>query len=365
MRVFTKNRVALSAVALTVSLVLSSCGGGGEADVDVKALNAMSLDELAKNAAGEEVYWLTTMYPTETAQKVADAFTKKYPDITVKVDRATANENWEKLRTSKAANAAKADVFSSSQVFFYDMAKEAGFTECYTPKPTKSLRAEYKDEKGCWFSARQSIFTLAYNTDDVAPDDVPTSYRELADPKWKGKIGMLDPALSNNGFSAYYTMSDVLGDGDFNGSKDYWKAVGANKPVLYKQGGALINALSSGEVSVAWVFGYRAWELNDQGAPVKIAKPKEGVVSNTDFTTLVSDNDAPHASRLFMSYLASKESMQIGTKDAYYYGVRPDVPVYPKGRPAMDDLKIVAPDWDAQEKNHDAFLKMWKNAVEG
>jgi len=365
MKVATNNRLALSTIGLALALVLTACGGSGKADVDTDALNAMTPEQLAKAADGEEVYWLTTMYPTETAQSVADAFMKKYPKITVKVDRATADENWEKLRTTEAAHAAKADVFSSTQTFFYDMAKKAGYVDCYMPETAKVLAAEYKDPKGCWFAARQSTFTLAYNTDKVKPADVPTSYRDLADPKWKGKIGMLDPALSNNGFSAYFTMSRVLGNGDLNATKDYWKAVGANKPVLYKEGGALINAISSGEISIGWVFDYRAWELADQGAPVSAANPKEGVVTNTDFTALVKDNDAPHASRLFMNFLASKEAMEIGTKEAYYYGVRNDVPVYPKSRPPLDKLKIVEPDWDDQEKNHDAFLNMWNDAVKG
>jgi len=364
MRIASKRHTAV-AMAATATLVVSACGGQGSADVDAETLNAMSVEELAEAAKGEEVYWLTTMYPTETAQKVADAFTAKYPGITVQVDRKTANENWQTLRTSKSVNNAEADVFSSTQVFFYDMAKEAGYVDCYLPESAKDLDKKYLDPNGCWFAARESVFTLAYNTDKVDPADVPKSYLDLADPKWRGQIGMLDPALSNNAFSAYFTMSRKIGNGDLDATKDYWQKVGANKPVLYKEGGALINAVASGEVAVAWVFDYRAWELKDSGAPVALATPKEGVVSNSDFTALVSDTDAPHAARLFMHFLASNEAMQIGAKDAYYYGLRDDIPVYPKDRPPLRELDVVAPDWDDQEKNHDKFLNLWNEAVKG
>src|SRR5690606_25187573 len=242
MRIASKRHTAV-AMAATATLVVSACGGQGSADVDAETLNAMSVEELAEAAKGEEVYWLTTMYPTETAQKVADAFTAKYPGITVQVDRK----------------------------------KEAGYVDCYLPESAKDLDKKYLDPNGCWFAARESVFTLAYNTDKVDPADVPKSYLDLADPKWRGKIGMLDPALSNNVFSAYFTMSRKIGNGDLDATKDYWQKVGANKPVLYKEGGALINAVASGEVAVVWVFDYRAWELKDSGAPVALATPKEGV----------------------------------------------------------------------------------------
>lgn len=366
MKTVHKKRMVLSAVALSAAMILAACGGGGDdndkKDAGASSLNSMSPEELAKAGAGEEVFWLTTSYPTETAQEVADAFMAKYPDIKVKVDRKTANENWSQLQTAMAAKAAKADVYSSTQPQFYDMAKEAGFLECYLPPTTDDLGDDYKGDD-CWFSIRQSVFPLVYNTDKVSAEEAPKTYEDLADPKWKGKVGLLDPALSNNAFSAYYTVSQALSNGDFKSTSDYWKALGKNKPVLYAQGGAMINALASGEVSVGWNFGYRAWQFEDDGAPVAISMPDLGVVSNQDYTMLIADNDAPHASRLFMNFLASKEAMGIGTKSAYYYSVRNDVPVYPEGRPSLDDLKLLPPDWNQQDKDHDEFLKMWEADV--
>ena len=360
-----RNRAQRSLLATVVctTLVLSGCGGGGGDDVDAAKLNAMSVDELKAEAAKEgEVSWFTTMYPTETTQKVADAFTKKY-GIEVSVERGSANETWEKFRTGMAAKASPADVYSTPTLPLYESAKSAGYVDCYLPKSAEDLDEEYKDKNGCWFSSRISTFVIAYNTDNVSPDEVPKTWEDLADPRWKGKLGLLDADTHATGYSSNYRLSKELGGGSWEDSKDFWTGVGKNKPVLYPQAGPLSNALSAGEVDVAVPFGYRAWELQEQGAPVGVVSPKKGVTANADYTMLVSGTDQPHAARLFMHFLGTPEAMELGVKNAYYYSVRPDVGPFPSDRPKLKSLKLLWPDWDGETKDKDAWLKMWGEVV--
>src|SRR5258708_26975408 len=41
-----------------------------------------------------------------------------------------------------------------------------------------------------WIATRLSVFVGAYNTNIVKPADMPRSYQDLRDPKWKGKISI-------------------------------------------------------------------------------------------------------------------------------------------------------------------------------
>lgn len=355
------KRLALVPAACS-ALVLSACGTAGS-DIDAEQLDAMSAEELEAEAKNEgEVSWFTTMYPTETTQKIADAFTKKY-GIEVSVERGSANETWEKFRTGKAAQSSPADVFSTTTFPLYGNAKEAGYVDCYLPSTAEDLPEEYKDKDGCWFSSRVSTFVIGYNTDNVKPNEVPKTWDDLTKPRWRGKLGKLDAATHATGYSSDYRLSQHLGDGSWEGSKDFWTGVGKNKPVLYPQAGALANALSAGELDVAIMFDYRAWELVEEGAPVKVAIPKEGVTDNADYSMLVSETEQPHAARLFLNFLGSEEAMEMGAKDAYYYAVRPNVGPFPKNRPALDSLELLHPDWEGETKDKDAWLKMWNEVV--
>jgi iron(III) transport system substrate-binding protein len=358
-----RNHRLLLATLACSALVLTGCGSGGGDDVDVAAANAMSVDELKAKAADEgAVSWFTTMYPTETAQKVADAFTDKY-GIKVEVERGSANETWEKFRTGMSAKSSPADVYSTPTLPLYESAKKAGYVDCYLPPSVEDLDADYKDPDGCWFASRISTFLIAYNTKNVKPDEVPQTWQDLTDPRWKGKLGLLDAATHATGYSSDYRLSEEFGGGSWEGSKDFWTAIGKNKPVLYPQAGPLANALVAGEIDVAVPFGYRAWEMKEQGAPVGIVTPKEGVTANFDYTMLVHGTDQPYAARLFMDFLGSKEAMELGAKNAYYYSVRSDVGPFPADRPALGSVKLLWPDFDGEIKDKDAWLKMWEDVV--
>jgi len=331
--------------------------------VDAAKVNALSADELKAKAVKEgEVSWFTTMYPTETAQKVADAFTAKY-GIKVKVERGSANETWEKFRTGMAAKASPADVYSTPSFQLEEEAKKAGYIDCYLPPSVKDLDEKYKDKDGCWFASRISTFIIAYNTNAVKGSEVPKTWEDLTNPRWKGKLGLLDADTHATGYSGDYRLSEELGGGSWEGAKDFWTGIGKNKPVLYPQDGPMADALSSGEIDVAISFGYRGWELEQQGAPVAVVAPKEGVPANDDYTMLVSGTKHPYASRLFMDFLGTKEAMELGAKSAYYYSVRPDVGPFPPERPPLDALKLLWPDFAGEAKDKEAWLKMWDDVV--
>ena len=43
---------------------------------------------------------------------------------------------------------------------------------------------------GEWTGTRYNVFVAAYNTRFIKKDDLPKSYDDLLDPKWKGKLGI-------------------------------------------------------------------------------------------------------------------------------------------------------------------------------
>ena len=52
----------------------------------------------------------------------------------------------------------------------------------------EALPEHYRDPRSHWTSTRISYFSIAYNTRLVPPDQVPKSYDDLLDPRWRGKL---------------------------------------------------------------------------------------------------------------------------------------------------------------------------------
>ena len=51
----------------------------------------------------------------------------------------------------------------------------------------QSVPAALRDPENRWFGFSKRARTLAYNTEKISPDDL-SSYEDLADPKWKGRL---------------------------------------------------------------------------------------------------------------------------------------------------------------------------------
>jgi len=121
---------------------------------------------------------------------------------------------------------------------------------------------------------------LAYRTDLVKP--APTSWLDLLDPKWKGRVGLADATLYH--FNGLVAINRLLGGTERNpqpGIKAFSDAakLGQFHSVFAPVGSILQPLLVTG---VVWMVGYakavvQPWA--DDGAPIGLALPKEGMIA--------------------------------------------------------------------------------------
>ncbi|NMB25211.1 MAG: extracellular solute-binding protein, partial [Firmicutes bacterium] len=71
--------------------------------------------------------------------------------------------------------------------------KDAGVLAEYVSPESEKYPEWSKDPDGVIQQFGIEAVALIYNTELVKPEDVPTTYRDLADPKWQDKIVMPDP----------------------------------------------------------------------------------------------------------------------------------------------------------------------------
>src|SRR5437899_9473170 len=104
------------------------------------------------------------------------------------------------------ANKVSTDVmFLGDPGMFLKLAREGKLTPYCSPN-FKDYRPEAlsKDCTHMFFTAYYQY--IAYNPELVKPNEVPTGWRDLLDPKWKGKVSMPDPKV---GRGHYYLVSGV------------------------------------------------------------------------------------------------------------------------------------------------------------
>jgi iron(III) transport system substrate-binding protein len=149
-----------------------------------------------------------------------------------------------------------------------------------------------------WVTSRLSIFTAAFNTTLIKPDDAPKSYDDLADPKWKGKLGV--EADDGNWFMS---IADAMGE---DKAVALFRKIVATNGISVRKGHTLLsNLVVAGEVPLALtVYGYRINELKAKGAPVDGVVLPPAIALPTGIAVFAK---APHpyAAVLFMDFFLS------------------------------------------------------------
>ena len=103
--------------------------------------------------------------------------------------------------------------------------------------------------------------------------DVPTSYEDLLDPKYKGLISMPNPASSGTGYMFLLNLVNAWGEEE---AFEYFDALSENVLSFTSSGSGPVNALVGGEVAVGLGMTSQAVTKINEGADLEILFFEEG-----------------------------------------------------------------------------------------
>jgi len=175
------------------------------------------------------------------------------------------------LKTERAAP--RCDVFWNNELAHTVHLAQEGLLEPYRSPSAQDIPAEWKDPDGRWtaFAARARI--LIVNT-ELLPDekDWPRSYRDLVDPKWKGRCAIAKP-LTGTTLTHFTALRKVLGSDALD---ELFDDMDRNDVQFLASNGATMRAVRDGKL--AWAFtdtdDYNVARKN--GFPVACVFPDQG-----------------------------------------------------------------------------------------
>ncbi|MBW4445065.1 MAG: Fe(3+) ABC transporter substrate-binding protein [Plectolyngbya sp. WJT66-NPBG17] len=151
------------------------------------ALAAVTAHQLVKMQAGTSagVVNLYSARHYDTDNAIYEGFTKK-TGIKVNLVEADADKLIERIK-SEGANS-PADVLITVDAGRLWRAQEAGLFQTVDSGVLKSaIPASLREPSGLWFGFTRRARVIVYNKDRVKPSELST-YEDLADPKWKGRL---------------------------------------------------------------------------------------------------------------------------------------------------------------------------------
>lgn len=165
-----------------------------------------------------------------------------------------------------------------------------------------------------------SMPPIGVNTNLVKAEEI-KSFRDLLDPRWKGKIVFSDPTRTGTGNSAFVALLHIMGN-------DYMRELGKQVQILSDER-LMIDWVAQGKVPIVLAPRAVTWvEFIQTGAPITTVIPTEGtwLISASGSVALLNKAPHPNAARLFINWLLSKKGQTIISRDVGYQSARVDVP---------------------------------------
>ena len=191
-----------------------------------------------------------------------------------------------------------------------------------------------------WVVSRLLFYATAANTNLVAPEDMPGTFEDLADPKWRGKI-----AFEAENSIWLMTLAETNGEAE---TVSFFEELVASNEASTRRGHTLmVNLVAAGEVPLGInVFHDYALQMKDQGAPIEVLYLPP-VVGHLTAAGVLRSAPHPHAAVLFLDYLLSENGQRI-VQEQRSVATNLKVQELPAGiDPAMPDIAGYV---DANEK---------------
>jgi iron(III) transport system substrate-binding protein len=327
----------LRLLALVSALVLAA---------DVAAAQDSRLEAARKEG---KVVWYTSL-ALPSAEKVAKLFETAYPGVKVEVHRTGSERILSRVMQELQANIKNVDVVHTSDAGHFVLLKNKNLLQKYTPAGVDGFPAGFKDKDGFYFGLRATVSVIAYNTKNVTAADAPKTWKDLLDPRWRGKLVTAHPGYS--GVIATHVLALVNQYG-----WDYFKQLAQNRLMLVQSAVDPAGAVASGERLIAVDGGeYTFYQTKKKGNPIEIVYPKEGVPLIVSPTAIMSFAPHPNAARLFTDFTFSREVQQVMADSEGLYTGHPEVK-YPTDKPKLSELKLLSVDPEELEKRNEEIKK--------
>src|SRR5581483_2280495 len=249
---------------------------------------------------------------------IINAFTSKY-GIKVKTWRSGSEGVLQRLTTEARGGRFDADIVQNNAPENEAAHREKLLQEVRSPAE-KDLMREATPAHHEWTGITVDVFVAAYNTDKVRKDDLPRTYQDLLDPKWKGRLGI---EVDDQGWYGWlrHTMGEQATD------KLFADIVARNGMSVRKGHSLLANLVASGEVPLGLtVYSWIPEQLKQKGAPIEVLAIPPVIAQ---FSTIAMPKKAPHpyAALLFYEFMLGEGQQLLANMKYVPTSTRIDSPI--------------------------------------
>lgn len=325
----------------------------------LKKAIALTLCAFAAGASAQTELTVYTAVEAEDLKKYAQRFNEDHPDITVNWVRDSTGVVTARLMAEKENP--RADVIWGLAGTSLLMLKNEDMLVPYAPKGLNTLSPKFRDRDTTpsWVGMDAWMAAICVNTIESEKNGLPmpTSWSDLTKPVYRGHVVMPNPNSSGTGFLDVSAWLQMMGE------DEGWKFMDGlheNISRYTHSGSKPCKMAASGETSIGVSFAFRGARLKEQGAPLELVFPEEGLGWEVEATGIVKGTSKLDAAKTLVDWSISRKAMEM-YNEGYAIVAMPGIAKPVKYFPENAEELIIDNDFAWAATHRDAILAEWQS----
>ena len=266
-------------------------------------------------------------------------------------------------RITAEKNNPQSDIFVGGSSEFHDPLGKQGLLEAYKSPNAANLKAEFKEASGLWTGWYTGIFGFISNNDRLSKElggKKPSTWDDLLDPAWKGKLVLPDPIKTGGGY--IFIATQIF---RFNRDEDkamaFMKSLHANIAQYVATSPGALLLIDQGQFVGCPNWSHDILTEKTKGNPVDLTVPPDTGFEVGAVSIVKGSKNLP-AAKAFVDWVLTPEAgalnVKLSNRGSTVAGVAPA-----SGSPTLDQVKLVAYDRQWATDNKTRIQQKWQQAV--
>ena len=213
----------------------------------------------------------------------------------------------EVISRTKAEGKPMADLWFGGGLDAFMAAKDDGLLENYQSEMTDKLPEEYKDKDGFYFSKGLTVVGFLLN-DSILEEkglEAPKSWKDLADPKYKGEIIMSNPAISGTNYAALKGLLDLYGEEE---GWDLFSKINDNIDFYSKRGKDPQEKTAQGEFAIGIIPVDKMAFDTAKDNNLTVVYPEDGIAWVPEGVAIFKDSENADVAKAFVDFMLGEKA---------------------------------------------------------
>ena len=250
-------------------------------------------------------------------------------------------------------------VWIDSMYDVYNLSQDGSLLTDWEPENAVNLtdfaKSLVPDNKCFYPTGAHAAGVLVYRTNVYDETTAPKTIDDLADPRFEGQVGMADPGVAA---PAYPLAAEIMYSKGLEDGEAYFSTLFDQGLKVYPKNPQVVQALASGEISVALLQESNAYEMVSGGEPISIVWPEDGAPASPRVAAISASTDQEEIAKMFVNFLLDPDTQQalVNTGDEGFFEPSVEGVTSKEERDPNATLTVADTAWGAE---NEADIKAW------